>query len=176
MKKYILTVIGKISSMDLCKDLAIGLTPIVDSKNLKFQHANGVIVFHFASEVSKEEIFEYIGGILYGISDSYILTENNDNMTVSMPKDILEHLLDLENSTEGVPMFVNLDDVKNNINYDIVDEEEEEDIENLMLLLNKNKSIIKKPSLDQILDKISIKGFESLTDFEKDTLHQYSQN
>jgi hypothetical protein len=44
----------------MCREIALSVTPIVDSKNLKFQYAKGVLIFHFTSEVNKEEIFEYI--------------------------------------------------------------------------------------------------------------------
>lgn len=157
----------------MCKDLALALTPIVDSPNLKFQHSKGVLLFHFATEVSKEELYDYILGVFFGVTETFILTELNDNMTVSLPKDIKEHLLDLENVSNDVVMKMDMRDIKNNTDWNF-DEEDDDDF--VALLLGQRDSIIKKPSLDQILDKIASKGFESLTQFEKDTLELYSKN
>lgn len=173
MKKYILTVIGSFESEESCKELAISLTPIVDSPNLKFQHAKGILVFHFATEVSKEEIFDYIGGILYGVTEAYILTELNDEVTISMPKDIKQHLMDLDNSSDNIEMFIDMKLEKNNLRYN---DEEQDDDDFVALLLDEVKRKVKKPSLDQLLEKISKNGIDSLTNFEKETLEYYSEN
>jgi len=173
MKKYILTVIGSFKSEESCKELAISLTPIVDSPNLKFQHAKGILVFHFATEVSKEEIFDYIGGILYGVTEAYILTELNDEVTISMPKDIKQHLMDLDNSSDNIEMFIDMKLEKNNLRYN---DEEQHDDDFVALLLDEVKRKVKKPSLDQLLEKISKDGIDSLTNFEKETLEYYSEN
>ena len=173
MKKYILTVIGSFKSEESCKELAISLTPIVDSPNLKFQHAKGILVFHFATEVSKEEIFDYIGGILYGVTEAYILTELNDEVTISMPKDIKQHLMDLDNSSDNIEMFIDMKLEKNNLRYN---DEEQDDDDFVALLLDGVKRKLKKPSLDQLLEKISKDGIDSLTNFEKETLKYYSEN
>lgn len=173
MKNYILSVICQLENENTCKDLAISLTPIVDSPNLKFQHTNGVLIFHFKSEVPKEEIFDYITGILYGVTESFILTELHDNLTLSMPKTIKEHLMDLDNSSENVEMKIDMTKAKNNFNRNM---EEEDDDEFVALLLDEFKDRIKKPSLDQILDKLLEKGYDGLSQFEKDTLENYSKN
>jgi hypothetical protein len=174
MKNYILTVMGSFDSEESCKELAISLTPIVDSPNLKFQHTKGTMIFHFATEVSKEEIFDYVGGILYGVTEAYILTELNDQVTVSMPSDIKQHLLDLENGSDNIEMFIDMRLEKNNLRYN--DEEQEDDDDFVALLLDEVKRKVKKPSLDQILEKISKNGIESLSNFEKETLEYYSEN
>jgi len=172
MKKYILSVIGKFENEKMCQELALSLTPIVDSPHMKFQHTNGILIFHFASVVEKSEIFEYIRGILYGITEAFILTELHDNMTLSMPKEIESHLLDLENSSDDVEMNIDLNRIKRNL--DFMDEEEDDDF--VALLLGEKNNLFPKPSLDQILDKMIDKGFENLTEFEKDILKSYSKN
>lgn len=173
MRNYILTVIGNFESEKECQELAISLTPIVDSPNLKFQHTKGTMIFHFATEVSKEEIFDYVGGILYGVTEAYILTEMNDKVTLSMPKDIKDHLLDLENTTENIEMFIDMRAEKNNLR---INEDEEDDDDFVALLLDEVKRKVKKPTLDQLLEKISKNGIESLSQHEKDTLEYYSKN
>lgn len=172
MKKYILTIIGKFEDEKMCQDMALTLTPIVDSPHLKFQHTNGILIFHFASEVGKTEIFDYVGGVLYGITEAFILTEFHDNMTLSMPQEIREHLLDLDNTSSDVDMHIDLNRIKKNLDF----MEEEEDDDFVALLLGEKNNLFKKPSLDQILDKMIDKGFEKLTEFEKDILKSYSKN
>jgi hypothetical protein len=52
---------------------------------------------------------------------------------------------------------------------------EEDDDDFVALLLENMKKEVKKPSLDFILDKALSNGFESLSQFEKDTLESYSK-
>jgi len=103
------------------------------------------------------------------------LTENNDNLSLFMPKDVENHLLDLENKSEDVVIDMNFKDIKNRLE-EIEEESDDEDF--VALLLDKVKKNVKKPTLDQLLDKInnSENGIESLSQFEKDTLESYSKN
>lgn len=172
MKKYILTIFGSFTGEKIYHELALTLTPIVDSQHMKFQYTNGALIFHFASEVSKNEIYDYITGILFGITEAFILTELHDNLTLSMPKDIKEHLLDLDNQTEDAEINIDMSRIKKNL--DLMEEEDDDDF--VALLLGERNDLIKKPNLDFILDKILDKGFESLTEFEKDILKSYSKN
>jgi hypothetical protein len=73
MENYLLTVLGTFDE-SIRKEIALAVTPIVDSPNLKFQYATGVLIFHFTSEVNKEDIFEYVKGILFGLSDSFFFS------------------------------------------------------------------------------------------------------
>lgn len=172
MKSYLLTVIGNFDSEEMCKDVAISITPLVDSPHMKFQHTKGILMFYFSSEVDKQEIFDYVTGILFGITETFILTEVTDNMTVSLPKEIKEHLFDLENQSDDINMNIDMTKVKNNTEM-FGDEEDAEDF--VALLLGEKERLIKKPTLDQILDKINSKGYQSLTQYEKDVLDGYSK-
>jgi hypothetical protein len=170
MKKYLLIVIGDFKSDEICKEIALTVTPLVDSPHLKFQSSKGTLIFHFESEVDQSEIHDYIEGSLFDIVNVFILTEYTDNVSVCMPKELKQHLFDLENNNEEVS--INIDLNQNRRSFD--DLEEEDDF--VALLLNEVKSKVKLPSLDQILDKIASKGVDSLTQFEKDTLDSYSKN
>lgn len=174
MKNYIVTVIAKIESEKVCKDLALAITPIVDSPNLKFQHRNGVLLFHFSSEVCKEEIYDYVKTVLYGVTDSFVLSEVNDNLTVCLPPDLQNHLMDLEKEGENLDMSIDMKDAKTNYNFSKFTEEDDEEF--VALLLDELKQNVKKPSLDAILDKMITDGFESLSQKEKETLEYYSKN
>ena len=169
MNKFLLTVIGDFKDSSVCKEVALTLTPIVDSPHLKFQSSSGSLIFHFASEVNQDEIHDYVQGSLFGIIDCFILTEYTDKVSVCMTKELKDHLFDLENDSEGVIKI----DIRNNSDFM---EEDEDDDDFVALLLNQVKERVKKPSLDYILDKIANKGIESLSQFEKDTLDSYSKN
>lgn len=171
MKNYLITIIGTVDSKKMCQEIALSISPLVDSPNLKFQHKNGVLLFHFASEVSKSEIYDYMNGILFGVSEAFILTEITDNVSVSMNDEMFGHLFDLENVGDDISMRLEMDRVLKNEDF----EEEELDEEFISTLLSQVNNI-KKPTLDQILDKINTKGYNCLTPFEKDTLENYSKN
>jgi len=172
MKNYLLTVIGNFESEELCQGIAISLSPIVDSPHMKFQHTKGVLVFHFATEVEKSEIYDFIVGELFGITESFILTEITDNVSVCMPKEIKSHLFDLENVSDEIDMNIDMSHVRNNAEM-FGDEEDEDDF--VALLLGEKDKLFKRPTLDQILDKINSKGYQSLTPFEQDILDGYSK-
>jgi len=172
MKNYLLTVIGNLESEELCQSMAISLSPIVDSPHLKFQHTKGILIFYFATEVEKSEIYNFVLGELFGITESFILTEITDDVSVCMPKEIKNHLFDLENVSDEIDMNINMSHVSNNAEM-FGDEEDEDDF--VALLLGEKDKLFKRPTLDQILDKINSKGYQSLTPFEQDILDGYSK-
>jgi hypothetical protein len=172
MTKYLLTILGEFKTKEICQNVALSITPIVDSPNLKFQYANGVLIFHFSSEIPKGEIYEYVRGVLYGVTDSFILTTMTDSVSVSMPEYIYNHLFDLESADGEMDMKLDMTRIKNNMDFM---EKDEDDIVALLLEEMKDKGLFKRPSLDQILDKVLSNGIESLSSFEKDTLETYSK-
>lgn len=167
MKKFFLTMFGDFKDDNLCKEIALSIAPIVDSPQLKFNHTKGGIIFHFASEVSQEEIYDYLLASLMDMCSSFILTENTDKVSLYLPTTVEKHLLDLENEGEDVEMKININQIRTT-------EELQRDEEFVALLLEEVKRSVKKPTLDQILDKINQKGLSSLSKFEKDILDDYS--
>jgi hypothetical protein len=167
MKKYLLVVFGQFTN-EMCQDMALTMSPVVDSPHLKFQFTPGASILHFASEVDQLEIHEFLCGVFYGLASTFILTELTDKVSVNMPKKYSDHLFDLENDDE--PSTIRL-----NSNSNLSENDMEEDNNFVALLLDEIKSKVSKPSLDSILDKIKSKGINSLTQFEKDTLAEYSK-
>lgn len=167
MNKYILTIIGEIKE-DECPDIVLSLGEVVDSNNVKFVHNDNVIMLCFGSNVEKNNLFCFIQGVLYGITDTYVLSDVTNDMYVSLPKAMKGFILDLESG----------DDVEftSNFDLDIIDEDEDEEDSQLMKLLNRNlKKTNKRPSLDFLLEKISRDGIESLSETEKKFLDEYSK-
>jgi hypothetical protein len=172
MDKYLLTIIGNFKSEDECSEIAMSITPIVDSPHLKFHYSKGVLLFHFETEIDKEEVFVYIQTVLFGITETFILTEITDNVSVSVPEEMKSHLFDLQNVSDDVSINIDMRQVKNNPDL-YMDEEEEDDF--VALLLGEREQYLRRPTLDQILDKILSKGYQSLSPFEQDILDGYSK-
>ena len=171
MKKYLLTVFGEFGSKEIIARLGKGMAPIVDTPQLKFQHTKGAMVFHFGSEISTDEIYDYVAGVFYGLSDAFILTEMTDKTLVYLPEDIKVHLMDLENESDDVDIRIEVP--KMNKPSDDISEMAEDFVG---FLLEEMENEIKPPTLNQLLDKISEKGISSLSGFEKEILNEYSKN
>lgn len=164
MKNYFLILLGNFENESETKDIVVSLSPIVDSPTLKFNQTTGSLVFHFASEVSQEEMFDYIIVTVGEKCTSFFLTENTDKVSVFLPSSVSEHLLDLDKETLDLKW-------KPSKNFD-----EELDEEIVALLLEGIKKSRKKPTLDEILEKILSGGVNSLSLYEKEILENYSKN
>jgi len=168
MKKYLLVVFGNFNNTQEIAKIATGMSAIVDSPQLKFQQNSGSAIFHFASEVEQEQLQDFLIGLFYGLSDNFILTEMTDKVSVSMTEDLKAHLLNLEDVTEYTESSQDF--------YSISDEQLIENTEEFVnYLLDEFQSEIKTPTLNDILDKITDKGINSLTKFEKEVLDNYSK-
>ena len=177
MNYYLLSVTNDFASEGMCKEIALSISPIVDSPNLKFHYTRNQIIFSFGTETPKDEIYEYITGILYGLVDIFILTEVVDDFSVSLPKDIKDHLFDLENVGENVTMKLDMERIKKNLDFSFDDDDDEyDDDEDIISLIFKNKITDPYPTLDQILEKLYSEGIDSLSSKEKNILQTYSQN
>ena len=171
MKKYLLTIFGSFEEKD-CMTIANNLQPIVDSQNLKFQYRDNVIILHFGSEFLLDDIHEFIKMTddVEETFDMFILSEFNDTVSVHMTDGTDEQLFNLDEEDENIDM-VKVTPKGKFENY--YDEDNENDI--ALVLLNEIKKNLNTPSLDQLLDKVSDNGVESLTPYEKATLDNYSQ-
>jgi hypothetical protein len=169
MKKYLLTIFGDFNSDAICKEVAMSLVPLIESPSLKYQYTKGVLIFHFGSEMEITDIHEFLEITSYDLYESFILSEYTDKVSVFMPKDVKDHLFNLENGgDDGIEMVLI---PKNTIQY----MDNTDDDEFVALLLNEVKKHIKTPTLDELLEKIKNSGVESLTPFEKGTLENYSK-
>ena len=170
MKKYLLTIFGDFKTNSVSNEIAMALTPLVDSPSLKFQFTKGVLIFHFGSEIDIKDIHEFLELTSYGLYDSFILSEYTDKVSVFMSEENKKHLFNLENidDNDGVEMVY--------VPKDPEEHEEEYDEDFVALLLNEVKKNLKTPSLDQLLDKIKSEGVESLTQYERGILESHSKN
>ena len=172
MKKYLLTVFGNFTS-EKCNEIAQLMEPLIDSENLKFYFRSGSIIFYFGSNFQLIDVHDFLDMISDELFDTFILVEHNETVTVFMTDEMKEHLFNLEE--ESGEMVIDL--VPNNKSQSIYDEDEDEDDISTILMnqIKNNLQNIQTPSLDELLDKVSEQGIESLTEFELKTLNNYSQ-
>lgn len=169
MKKYLLTIFGEFGTPEKYTEIGITLTPLVDSPSFKFQYGKEFLIAHFASELNRNEIYEFLEISSYGLYDSFILNEYEEKNNIFMPEENKKHLFELNNLEENNGKEMKL--TSNNI-----EDYPYEDDEFVSTLMRELKKHLKPPTLDQILDKISIEGFDGLTPFEKGLLENYSKN
>ena len=141
MKKYLLTVFGDFDS-NKCEEIAHCMEPLIDSEHLKFQFRNGVIIFHFGSEIQMEDIHEFVDLLTPDYFDSFILCEWNETVSVMMTDDLKNHLFDLDNDTDGAITVPS----SSNKEMESYDEDDDEDI--VTLLLKEVKKGLTVPTLD----------------------------
>lgn len=180
MKYYLLSLTSDFASEGLCKEVAISISPIVDSPNLKFHYTRNQMIFSFGTETDKDEIYEYLNGVLFGLVDIFILTEVMDEYSFFLPKEVKEHLFDLESVGENVTMKLDMERIKNNLDFSYEDEDDiDDDIDDEFfekLITGYVKNTAPTPTLDQILDKLYSDGLESLSVQEKNILETYSKS
>jgi hypothetical protein len=180
MKKYLVTIFGKMYTDETYNQLVMSVAPLVDSPNLKYQFGGGTLLMYFATEIPKDEIFEYIRNLIYGDTEILILTEISDNVSVHMPFKNFGHLFELDKPGDDNTYTIDMKGVIENTGmYDDYDDDDYDD-ENLPQFITTIKShldsITSKPTLDYLLDKINTQGFNSLTIHEKNVLQHYSNN
>jgi hypothetical protein len=164
--------------------MVMSVAPLVDSPNMKYQFGGGIIMMHFATEVPKDEIFEYITGLIHVDSEILILTEVSDKVSVHVPYEKSGHLFDLDNPGQNNDYSIDMKGVVENT--DLYNDFDEDDID--ISFSNEIESQFKskiqhwmgtpavKTTLDTILDKINILGMDSLTKYELTLLQNYSNN
>ena len=184
MKNYLVTLIGNFITDDSCNEMVMSVAPLVDSPNMKYQFGGGILMMHFATEVPKDEIFEYITNLIHVDSEILILTEVSDKVSVHIPYEKSGHLFDLDNPGANNDYSIDMKGVLENT--DLYNDFDEDDID--ISFSNELESQFKskvqawmgttavKTTLDTILDKINVLGMDSLTKHELTLLQNYSNN
>ncbi len=177
MQGYLLSVFKAPRRQVEIEDLAVAIAPVVDSEHLKFvlHDESGVVMMYFESCVDKREIFDFVYGVLFGVSNTFILTELNDDSTICFPNDIKQHLLNVRTG-EGIGGELDMNIVLENTDFDDEDSFDDDDNDLMdMLMKFKSRKTNPKPNLDTLLDKINTHGIKSLSKFELETLNEYSK-
>lgn len=175
---YLITMFGNFQDSDSVRAIKICLAPMVSSKELKFSKSDSFIISHFQSEWDIDYITSYIKDVLNNQVDMVIVSPS-ENVTILANNDFVSHLEDLEQEIEN--SNVQSDTVKVHIGFeklqqeimDMMEEDDDDDEDEIKTIIQKSKK--NTLSLDDLLDKITEYGFNSLTESEKKLLQKLSK-
>lgn len=154
---------------EIAKEIANQMT----SKEAKFMFGDKHAIFHFGSDLSIEEMSGWIDIINEELNCfQYFLIPKPRSSASNMSKDNLDHLLSL-NKTKTKKQKP----TPPKINYDFKSPKDSGPfIEIADLILNFKKKEVCNLTLDELLDKISQQGMESLSEVEMLKLEEYSKS
>jgi hypothetical protein len=180
-KRYMLFLFGDFSDDEnLVNEINYQLIAIVSSKFIKFNYGEFGMVCHFRTKETFNDLKEYIDMSLNEITEQYYLVEVGTNFDVKMDRPLKKDFLNIDDEKPqnkngsieiGEPTEIKFKPTK-----------KEMDIYHMMFpIMDPNffktneDEIVKDPSIDDILDKITETGIESLTEREKQILENYGK-
>lgn len=179
--KYIIFIFGGTDNQDefvnsICDNIMLNIK--VDY--IKFFYGETSCVYTLKSETPFDEVSKSVTKILQNVNVSYFLLPYSDfEINVRIDEETLEHLfgkeldeettqLNEEDLVEPQTFFSRLDEALANLR----EEDLEHDIDIIPLLKKKKPT----KTLDEILDQISQKGVNSLSENDKKLLDKYSNS
>ena len=166
--KFLLFVFAKHtqSQEQLVKTLAEDIVIATNSSDIKYYYGDESIIYTFESFQSFKEIDnffrEYLGGVMNVV---FFFTKfEPDNMTYWLEPNIENILFNTDKKTEAPQAEIQNFDKVRKLLCDMLKLENEFELENQNIF-----------TLDELLDKINDKGYESLTKEEKTQLENYSK-
>lgn len=172
--KYFLLLFGDFKDNNFLLEQILGqFEPVLCSKFMKFHFTDEYVIAHFETEESPKDIKEFCKIVLEDIIDNYILLPHNKNILISLPKDIENDLMDLDNDNMTKP-----DKLSGKENIKHISEVMEHVLNSLFGGKNETEDIYEQanvPKLDELLDKIKTVGIDKLTNQEKKQLYDYSR-
>jgi len=175
---YMLFIFGDFDEQEnLATNLSTQLLTVVSSPFLKFTYGEYGVVFHFRSKEVFSDLKEYIDMGMSEITEQYFLMEVTKNMDVKMPKKLKKDFLNIDGEEKTKETKTG------EINVESKLKERREELRNFtfefLMPADFNQMVQKEPdylpTVDEILDKISEKGINSLTETEKEILDNYGK-
>ena len=178
-KTYMLFIYGDFKEKEEgVEELALQLTPIVSSDFVKYNYGEHGIVCHFSTKETFNDLTEYIDMVLNGIIEQYFLIEKTENCFIQMPKKLKDDLLKINNEEENETKNGS---IEINTNFRSFEYKDPDKIINMFMPIFNPEDIIitpyepYEPTIDEILDKITEKGIESITKQERQILENYAK-
>ena len=175
-KKYFLFLIGDFTNQEefpnQVDEIIDVLRSVMTTTSVKYIHHDNLILLHFQSYDTMEEIDFHLNNSFSDSILSYFLMPKPRKLGLRLDEDLKKHLIDLKNNT-----FKNLDfTVNENLNDDFshVREILYDYKDNFTTEFNENLNERKNYNLDDVLDKINDKGMGSLTKQEEEFLKSLS--
>jgi hypothetical protein len=175
---YMLFLFGDFSDLEsITQELSIQFLPFVTSPYLKYTYGEFGVVFHFRSGETFTDLKEYVDMSLNEIVDQYFLMEATKNVDIKMDRKLKKDFLNIDGETKKEQPKTGTIDVESKVR------ERREELKNFTfefmlpmdLNFNPKKESDYLPTVDEILDKITEKGIESLTEKEKEILDNYGK-
>tara|TARA_R110002020_G_scaffold77962_9_gene196464 strand:+ start:55 stop:585 length:531 start_codon:yes stop_codon:yes gene_type:complete len=169
-KKYLLFLIGEFDHITLVLEEVIDILSVaMEDTHLKYVHHDNLIIAHFRSRESLEEVNKFLDSSFTSQILSYILIPTPRKFGSRLNDELFKHLFNLSDMrTVSIETFRSK---KTKMVNDIL-KEKLKDIFNFEPVQPQPK---KNYSLDEILDKISKNGIKSLTSDEWDFLNEISK-
>jgi hypothetical protein len=157
----------------MTNEIAKQISEKMTSKEAKYMFGDKHGIFHFASDMSIDDMSGWIDIINDNLNCfQYFLTPKPRNSASNIPKDNLDHLLSLKktNPKKHKP-------TPPRIKYDFKPSKGEETFMDIAdILFNLKRKEVCNMTLDDLLDKISQQGIDSLSELEKQKLDEYSKS
>jgi hypothetical protein len=176
---YMLFIFGDFDEQEnLATNLSSQLLTVVSSPFLKFTYGEYGVVFHFRSKEVFSDLKEYIDMGMSEITEQYFLMEVTKNVDIKMPRKLKKDFLNIDGEEKKK------ENKTGEINVESKLRERKEELRNFtfefLMPTDFNQMVQKNepdylPTVDEILDKISENGIESLTETEKEILDNYGK-
>lgn len=157
------------NSGEKTNQLGAQISNVMTSKEIKFMYGDLHAIFHFASDLSLSEM----GELMDLISDDmdcfeFFLTQKTKHNYSNFPEDNFNHLLTLRKSTKK--------QTPKKFEFKTPQNEEKGFAKIAQAIWGVQLPEVCTMSLDELLDKVSEQGLESLTKEEKQKLDEYSKS
>jgi hypothetical protein len=175
-KRYMLFLFGDFSLTEsFADDISYQLISVVSSKYLKFNYGEFGMVCHFRSGETFDNLKEYTDMVLSEITEQYFLVEVGESFDIKMDRKLKKEFLNIDGEkTENKTGSIEVNEISVKTN--------KKEMDNMFHMLfpimdpnffKTEEEKQKEPSVDEILDRISEEGVESLTEREKQILDNY---
>jgi hypothetical protein len=159
------------NSEEKTQEIGTKLADHMTSGQVKFMYGERHAIFHFAYKGDFQDVSDvmmFINEELEGFE--YLITKKSKDYSSNFDEDNLNHLMSLKNTTpkkrKPTPPRLRTKDLNGEDTFmDIAD-----------LFLHFKKPNVCNLTLDELLDKISEQGMESLSEIEKEKLEEYSKS
>ena len=141
-------------------------------EGLKYIFTGESVIIHIETDMDSEILKKAFKDICTELYCWYFMSEFPDKMSCNLGDDDARYLFDF--NYDGKP--VSDEEVEFDFNIILKNDEEDDDIDNDLVQMLKDKYKIKEsePTLDEILDKINQKGVSSLSFQEQAILNNYN--
>jgi hypothetical protein len=159
------------NSEEKTQEIGTRIAEHMTSGQVKFMYGDRHAIFHFGCKSD----FQDVADVTFFISEEipgfeYLLTKKGRDHSSNFDEDNLEHLMSLKNTTpkkhKPAAPKLRTKDLKGDEPFmDLAD-----------IIMNFKRKEVCNMTLDELLDKISIEGMESLSELEKQKLDEYSKS